>query len=125
MPQAVAKKDYPDLTEVQKWTIIAWGMQYEQPDKDRLVDGSLKKTVDRFKVSERTVQNLFQEYRKQLADGAVYPDLKPQSRSNCGVKSQLTDDISQNIVDLHFMSRPSSARTICASFTACNGGPTV
>ena len=108
MPKAVGKKDHPDLTEVEKWTIIAWGMQYEQVDKGRLVDGSLEKISTRFNICKRTVKNLFQDYRKQLAEGAIYPKLTPQSRLNCGVTIALTDEMRENIVDLHFMTEGSS-----------------
>ena len=47
MAKAADKICHADLTEVQKWTILAWGMQYEQSDIGRLVDGSLGKIAKR------------------------------------------------------------------------------
>lgn len=99
------KRLFSDVDVIQKWAIIAYATQYRQNGDGRMVNGSIKVVQERFGVDARTIQRTLAEYDKQIADGVVIPDLTPQSRSNCGPASWLTDEIRDNITDLHNLSK--------------------
>ena len=102
------RKTSPDLTSVQKWSIICWSMKYHNDDKMRIFGGGLKIITDRFSVCKSTVKKILADYRDQLANGEIFPDLEPKSKKVCGVKLKLTDEMRQNIIDLHFLTEGSS-----------------
>lgn len=94
----VRKKSSPDLNSKQKLSMICWAMQYYDHDKERIVDGGMKIIADRFSLSQNTIQKIFQQYREELAKGGVYPDME----------RQLTDEVKENIIDLHFLTEGQS-----------------
>jgi hypothetical protein len=81
--------------------MICWAMQYYDHNKERLIDGGMKKVAER--LTKTTIKRIFQDYREELLKGQLYPDLKPKTKKNCGVKSQLSDEVKENIIDLHFL----------------------
>ena len=102
------KKSSPDLNSKQKLTMICWGMQYYDHVKERIIDGGMKKITDRFSLTKSTVQRIFQDYRDELKKKEIYPDLEPKSKKICGVKSMLSDEMKENIIDLHFLTEGQS-----------------
>ena len=99
----VRKKSSPDLNSKQKLSMICWAMQCYVHNKERLIDGGMKKVAERFSLNKSTIKRIFQDYRDELLKGQVYPDLEPKTKKNCGVKSQLSDEVKENIIDLHFL----------------------
>ena len=59
-------------------------------------------------MAEKTIRNIFEEYRESMAKGEIFSDLTPSSKKVCGVKLQLTDEMKENIVNLHFMTEGQS-----------------
>jgi len=99
--KVVDKIKHPDLKTHEKWAVIAFCMEgYE----GRVADGRLQAAMKLFHLAKSTVKSLVQEYRKQLDDDTVYPDLAPKSRENCGPNSGLGDEIRENIEALHAIS---------------------
>ena len=72
-----------------------------------IADGS-KQVAARFGVAQRTVRSLLLEYSEKLSNGDVYSDLSPLSKKVRGVKLHLTDEMTENIVNLHFMTEGGS-----------------
>ena len=83
-------------------------MQYYDHVNERIIDGGMKEITERFSVQKTTIGKIFQDYREEISKGGLYPDLEPKSKKNCGVKSMLSDEIRENIVDLHFMTEGQS-----------------
>jgi transposase len=104
----VRKKSSPDLNSKQKLAMICWAMQYYDHVKERIIDGGMKEITDRFSLTKTTVQRIFQEYRDELKKDEIYPNLEPKSKKVCGVKSMLSDEMKENIIDLHFMTEGQS-----------------
>ena len=99
--KVVDKVKHADLKTHEKWAVIAFCMEgYD----GRIEDGRAKAAAKRFGIAERTIRSIVQEYRKQLDDDTVFPDLAPKSRENCGPKSGLTDEVRENIEALHAIS---------------------
>jgi transposase len=104
----VRKKSSPDLNSKQKLSMICWAMQYYDHVKERIIDGGMKEITDRFSLTKTTVQRIFQEYRDELKKDEIFPNLEPKSKKVCGVKSMLSDEMKENIIDLHFMTEGQS-----------------
>jgi hypothetical protein len=92
-----------DLTERQKCHVIAFSLPFRIAGTARLADGSMDLIVNRFELSSATVKRILAEYDTKLIPGVLFPDLLPKSRENCGIDSGLTDEVLQNIFDLHEM----------------------
>ena len=101
-------KTSPDLSLAQKWTILCRLMQYYDFDRKKMIADGSKQVAARFGVAQRTVRSLLLEYSEKLSNGDVYPDLSPLSKKVCGVKLHLTDEMTENIVNLHFMTEGGS-----------------
>ena len=97
------QKTSPDLNLAQKWSIICWCMKYHDHDEQRMLYGGLKTVSKQFSVSRSTVKQIWGEYRSKTANDEIYPDLEPKSKKICGVQLQLTDEMRENIINLHFM----------------------
>ena len=102
------RKTSPDLSLAQKWSIICWSMKYHDHDKLRIFDGGLTTISERFSVSRSTIKQILAEYRNKLANDEIFPDLEPKSKKVCGVKLKLTDEMRENIVNLHFLTEGAS-----------------
>ena len=89
---AVRKRNR-DLSLEQKWSIVAFSIQYYNHDKKRLVDGSMEIIKNRFNYGERTIQNVLNEYFDQIANNIIFPTLKPSDRSECGPDTLLSDEM--------------------------------
>ena len=101
-------KTSPDLSLAQKWTILCRLMQYYDFDRKMMIADGSKQVAARFGVAQRTVRSLLLEYSEKLSNGDVYPDLSPLSKKVCGVQLHLTDEMTENIVNLHFMTEGGS-----------------
>ena len=97
------KKSSPDLNSKQKLFIICWAMKYYDHNKERLLDGGMVQISERFSISSTTISRILQEYRDLLQNDEIYPDLERKSKKICGIKSSLTDEMRENIIDLHFL----------------------
>jgi hypothetical protein len=102
-------KTSPDLSLTQKWTIVCWSMQHYDFERFRVMDGRMILIMGRFKLPVTTIKRVLHEYWTKLEDGDIYPDLAPLSKKNVGVQLQLTDEMRENIVDLHFKTEGQSA----------------
>jgi transposase len=102
------KKSSPDLNSKQKISMVCWALQYYDHVKERIIDGGMKAIVDRFSLTKTTIQRIFQEYRDELKKDEIYPDLEPKTKKICGVKSMLSDEVQENIIDLHFLTEGTS-----------------
>jgi hypothetical protein len=113
------KKMSPDIKICQKWSILSWSMQYYDHVNSRIIDGGLKTICNRFSVGRSVVKKIFSDYRSELETGAIYPNLEPKSKKVCGVKLKLTDEMRENIVNLHFMTEGQSPVDLfCAQYLA-------
>ena len=101
---AVIKKN-KDLSLEQKWAILAFSIQYYNNEKKRLVDGSLQLIKDRFDYGETTIRNVLKEYFDQIANDVIFPTLKPSDRKDCGPDSEFTEQLRENLIDIHNMTK--------------------
>ena len=101
---AVRKRNR-DLSLEQKWSIVAFSIQYYNHDRKRLVDGSMEIIKNRFNYGERTIQNVLKEYFDQIANNIIFPTLNPSDRSECGPDSFLSDEVRENLIDIHNMTK--------------------
>ena len=83
---AVRKRNR-DLSLEQKWSIVAFSIQYYNHDKKRLVDGSMEIIKNRFGYGESTIKVIMKEYFDQIANNVIFPTLKPSDRNECGLGS--------------------------------------
>ena len=99
------RKSNMDLSESEKWAIVAGCLNCYDSEKKRLRDGSMVVLTSRYKISERSIQKIFAEYKEKNSAGVAYPDLAPKSRSACGPDSSLVEEVIENIIDLHNMTK--------------------
>jgi hypothetical protein len=101
---AVRKRNR-DLSLEQKWSIVAFSIQYYSHDRKRLVDGSMEIIKNRFDYGETTIKHVMKEYFNQIANNIIFPTLKPSDRGECGPDSFLSDEMRENLIDIHNMTK--------------------
>ena len=104
-PLTGSKRQRSDLLLAEKWAIVAYATMFRQNGDGRLAKNSLKLLIKRFGCSETSIGRVLSEYDRQLADGAIIPDLTPSNRDSCHSPSGLTDEVRINIYDIHEMSK--------------------
>jgi hypothetical protein len=104
-PSSGVKRPRSDILLEEKWAIVAYSAMYRQNGDGRLVDNSRIFLAKRFGCSENSIKNVLTEYDKQIANGVIFPDLKPKGRELNHVPSGLTDEVRINIYDIHEMSK--------------------
>ena len=90
-----------DLTEVMKWNIVAFSNPFRYPVTGRFRPGTVPPICLRFGISDKTLTRLMDEYDEKMATGIQFVSLKPQKIGKVGVVSTLTDEIIENIIDIH------------------------
>ena len=89
----------------EKWSIVAYSSRYRDPVTNKLIYGALNHLTERFNYSEKAIRNVLKEYDSKLANGDIFINLSPSSRENCGVPSRFTDEVRDNLIDLHHMTK--------------------
>ena len=81
-----------DLTESQKWNVVAQCLLRYDRISQRLEDGAMDQILQHFgnSISKRTIQIVLKEFMDQKDDDNI--DLSPKKKGVVGKKPGLTDD---------------------------------
>ena len=93
----------------QKWSIIAYASRYRNPLNNKLSYGALNLLSERFDYGKKTIENVLKEYDEKIANGNIFINLTPSKRENCGPPSNFTEEVRDNLIDLHNMTKTTFA----------------
>ena len=88
------------FTEVQRLSVVACINLFRDSESMRVRSGFLQGTLDKLGTSKSFAAKLTLEWDEKMQEGAVFPDIKNRNK---GSKSRLSDVVSENLVDLHFL----------------------
>eukprot|EP00401_Gymnodinium_catenatum_P056059 CAMPEP_0117462008 /NCGR_PEP_ID=MMETSP0784-20121206/2829_1 /TAXON_ID=39447 /ORGANISM="" /LENGTH=179 /DNA_ID=CAMNT_0005255753 /DNA_START=44 /DNA_END=583 /DNA_ORIENTATION=- len=95
------RKSAPDLDPYMKWALIVRTIQESKKkrnqDKLRLKNGALDMLSQEFGISKRSVQRIYGDYRTQIENGVLVPDMTSKKANRCGAVSKLTEEVANNI----------------------------
>jgi hypothetical protein len=99
--RVVDVKRAPDLTAEEKWNVIAWCMEYYTGKK--FAQGTFEAAEKHFerRLTARSIGNLCRDYLQRRAVDLFIN--MPSKRLMCGRPNQLTEEMKENIIDLHIM----------------------
>jgi len=107
------------LSELQKWDIIAYYNINVDPSTGKLVYGGLEDILQRFEISRDTLYSIVRQYRAQVEQDVVYPDLKPKYTGNAGLQSNLDNDLAACILEYNYMAGyEQTISQFCSGFNA-------
>jgi hypothetical protein len=89
-----------ELTETQKWAVVAYSNFIRSVDTLQLEYGALEHIAGKFNVTKARVKRICSEYTSQC-ENVVYPDLNPRKKGRCGRKTTLNDEIQKDLIEIN------------------------
>ena len=89
------------LSEAQKWSVVAYSNFFRDVDTKRFDYRTQSGVLDMFNISKKTLQYTLREYDEKFAESPFSIDLAPQYIGHVGVASSLTDEVTENVIDIH------------------------
>ena len=89
------------LREKDKWNIVAYANLFRDRETKEFAYGAQQEVLNMFSIDRKTLQRVLREYDDKFAENHFDVDLAPRIAGNSGRPSNFTDDVQQNIVDIH------------------------
>ena len=105
------------LSEAEKWGVVAFSNSYRDVETKRFPYGTQEEVLKLFSIGKTTLQDTLREYDEKFAECPQCVDLAPQYKGHVGVPSLLTEEVTENIIDLHHLCLMEEDQVSDAEFT--------
>ncbi len=100
MSKATLENESKELSESEKWAVVAYSNFYRNEETLQLDNGGLNCLQKKIQLSKRRIGQICEEYVLQVQDN-LYSDLKPKKKGRVGRKLCLIEEIRECLIKIN------------------------